>query len=321
LDGIGDGKIGMDCSIVPVTRREDSFMISTTDYFYPLIDDPYIQGKIGACNVLSDMYAIGVVDIDNVLMILAASQTMDPQTRKIVSRKMIEGFNDLCKEAGVGCTGGQTVINPWPIIGGTAMSCCKSDEYIYPVNAVPGDVLILTKPLGTQVIVNINEWIQLEDQTKWNKCKAAITIESARAAFETAVSSMIRLNRNAARLMHKYGAHGATDVTGFGIIGHARNFAQNQKAHVDLEIDALPIIKDMEIIDQMFPYFNLVKGFSAETSGGLFIALPAEKAHNFIDELQSLDRAPAWIIGKVLDAKDATKNNAYIAPSVHIIHV
>eukprot|EP01125_Pyxidicula_operculata_P009506 TRINITY_DN312_c0_g1_i3.p1 TRINITY_DN312_c0_g1~~TRINITY_DN312_c0_g1_i3.p1 ORF type:complete len:194 (+),score=21.11 TRINITY_DN312_c0_g1_i3:152-733(+) len=193
----------MDCSIVPVNSKKDLYMVSTTDYFYPLVDDPYIQGKIGACNVLSDMYALGVVDIDNVLMILASSMGMEPEERKIVTRKFIEGFSDLCKEAGVDCTGGQTVQNPWPIIGGTAMSCCTSFEYIYPVNAVPGDVLVLTKPLGTQLVVNVNEWFQLEDKTRWNKCLSKISKETAERSFKVAVESMTRLNRNAARLMHK----------------------------------------------------------------------------------------------------------------------
>eukprot|EP01127_Copromyxa_protea_P013823 TRINITY_DN3752_c0_g1_i3.p1 TRINITY_DN3752_c0_g1~~TRINITY_DN3752_c0_g1_i3.p1 ORF type:complete len:193 (+),score=32.44 TRINITY_DN3752_c0_g1_i3:185-763(+) len=192
----------MDCSIVPMKRHGMS-LISTCDFFFPLVDDPYLQGQIGCCNVLSDMYAMGVVDIDNVLMILAASQEMDADVRDIVTRKMIEGFSDKCLEADVECTGGQTVVNPWAIIGGTAMSACTNDEFIRPVHAQAGDVLVLTKPLGTQLAVNVNEWRQLEDQTRWNKALEAITEEEAFEAYTMATKSMSRLNKNAARLMHK----------------------------------------------------------------------------------------------------------------------
>jgi len=319
LDGIGNGKIGMDCSIVPT--KKGLSIISTTDFFYPLVDDPFVQGQIGACNVLSDMYAMGVVDIDNVLMILAASKQMDDITREIVTRKMIEGFNDLCLSAGVECTGGQTIVNPWPIIGGTAMSCCSSEDFILPVNAVPGDVLVLTKPLGTQVAVNVNEWLQLEDKTRWMKCQEVIDYQDAHRAYQAAVRSMTRLNRNGARLMHKYGAHGATDVTGFGIMGHANNLARNQHACVHFEIHTLPIISKMVEVEKLFPFFKLTQGYSSETSGGLLIALPPEQAHNFCCEIEELDNAPAWIVGRVVPAPDGTKNVAKITENPTIITV
>jgi len=295
-------------------------MVSTTDFFYPLVDDPYVQGKIGACNVLSDMYALGVVDIDNVLMILASSLNMDGKTRDIVSRKMIEGFSDLCKSAGVEVTGGQTVVNPWPTIGGTAMSCCINDEFILPVKAVPGDVLVLTKPLGTQVAVNVNQWIQLENQTSWIKAQEVITLDEAYEAYQKSSQSMFRLNRNAARLMHKYNAHAATDVTGFGILGHATNLAKNQEASVDFHIHTLPIINKMEEVDRIFGYFELVKGYSSETSGGLFIALPASNVEAFCREIEELDHQPAWIIGDVVPGKEPGNNRAIILDDKKIIH-
>jgi len=300
----------MDCSIVEL-KKKDMSMISTTDFFYPLVDDPYVQGKIGACNVLSDMYALGVVDVDNVLMILAASRDMEANERDIVTRQFILGFSDLCKEAGVQCTGGQTVFNPWPIIGGTAMSCCTSQEFILPVGALPGDVLVLTKPLGTQIAVNLNEWIQIPDKTLWQKCTNVITEQQVREIFGFAVASMVRLNRNAAQLMHRYGAHAATDVTGFGILGHATNLAQNQNASVDFEIHTLPMLPYVSEIDALFSFFNLRKGLSSETSGGLLIAMPADKAEQFCDEIEELDGWPAWIIGNVIPrARD--KNSGFI---------
>jgi len=292
-------------------KRNGLFMISTTDFFYPNVDDPYIQGRIGACNVLSDMYAMGVYEIDNVLMILAVSQGMDPSEQDIVTRKMIEGFNDTCKEAGTECTGGQTVVNPAPIIGGTAMSACTEKEFIYPVSAVVGDVLVLTKPLGTQVAVNVNEWRQLPDQIRWNKALEVITAEEAKQAFVTAQESMSRLNKDGAKLMHKYKAHACTDVTGFGILGHASNLASNQKARLDFEITALPIINKMVEVTAITK-FPLLEGRSAETSGGLLIALPAADAQAFISELESISGKPAWIVGSVVAAQDPSKNQARI---------
>jgi len=321
LDGVGGGKIGMDCSIVPLKKHGLS-MVSTCDFFYPLVDDPYIQGRIGACNVLSDMYALGVVDIDSVLMILAASNVMDQDTRYIVARQMIEGFEATCKEAGVDCTGGQTVLNPWPIIGGTAMSACTRDEFIMPTSAVVGDVLVLTKPLGTQVVVNLKEWGQKDDQTLWNKAMEIITLEDAKQSYEIAVESMSRLNRNGAILMHKYKAHGCTDVTGFGILGHAGNLAQNQEAPVDFEIDTLPIIHKMDVVvNHLNRFKSLFDGNSAETSGGLFIAMSEESAIHYIKEIEELDKQPAWIIGKVVPAQNSTKNQARIVENYKIIQV
>jgi len=140
---------------------------------------------------------------------------------------MIEGFNDVAKEAETEVTGGQTVMNPWPIIGGAATSVCTDDEFIMPRNAVPGDLIVLTKPLGTQVAVNVGQW--RFQPNNWPKVEGVITMEEAARAYYVAMVSMARLNRNGARLMHKYGAHAATDVTGFGIVGHGRNLAGNQK--------------------------------------------------------------------------------------------
>lgn len=136
----------MDCSIQP-TRIPDVFSVQTTDFFYPLVDDPYTQGKVGCANVLSDLYAMGISECDNMLMILAGSRDMPKHTMELVTKEMMRGFNDLAREAGTKVTGGQSVMNPWPIIGGVATSTCLEKDFIRPENAQPGDVLVLTKPL------------------------------------------------------------------------------------------------------------------------------------------------------------------------------
>jgi len=104
-----------------------------------------------------------------------------------------------------------------------------------PRNAIAGDVIVLTKPLGTQVAVNVKQWL-----AKGKDISATISVEDAMNAYFAAQQSMARLNRNGARLMHKYGAHAATDVTGFGIVGHATNLASNQTAAVSFVIHHFP---------------------------------------------------------------------------------
>lgn len=219
----------MDCSVVKTRHpglvrchvlccRPSSlsqFLISTTDFFYPLVEDPYLQGRIAACNVLSDLYAMGVADVDTMLMILASSSQMTEHASDIVTTELIRGFNgepclfvviavcsecaDCAKEADTNVTGGQTVINPWPMIGGEASALCGESEFIRPAHAVAGDVIVLTKPVGTQVAVNLQEWQR--KPARWAKIEHAISRSDATAAYQTACKSMGRLNRSAAKAM------------------------------------------------------------------------------------------------------------------------
>jgi selenide,water dikinase len=127
---------------------------------------------------------------------------------------------------------------------------------------------------------------------------------------------MARLNRVGAEMMQKYKAHAATDVTGFGILGHANNLASNQKAKVSLRIHTLPIIKGMKEVNDVVP-FKLLLGYSAETSGGLFVCLPKENAQKFIDEIQQIEKLPAWIVGEVI----AGDNTAHIIDKPTILEI
>lgn len=121
--------IGLDSCVLP-TRHKGLSLVQTTDFFYPLVEDPYIQGKIACANVLSDLYAMGVSDCDNMLMLLGVSTDMTAKEREVVTTLMIQGFNDLAKEAGTSVNGGQTVLNPWYIVGGVATSAVSSSEFI-----------------------------------------------------------------------------------------------------------------------------------------------------------------------------------------------
>ncbi|CAI9715684.1 selenide, water dikinase [Octopus vulgaris] len=237
----------MDSSVTPL-RHGGLSLVQTTDFFYPLVDDPYMM--------------------------------------------------DLAEDAGTQVSGGQTVINPWLTIGGVATTVCQPNEFIMPDNAVVGDVLVLTKPLGTQVAVNAHQW--LDEPERMSRLKMVVSEDDIRKAYHRAMCSMSRLNRTAARLMHKYNAHGATDVTGFGLIGHAKNLSKIQKNEVSFVIHNLPIIAKMAAVSKASGnMFGLFQGQSAETSGGLLIALPREQAAAYCKDIEKQEGNQAWIIGIV----------------------
>lgn len=318
--GCRDGAIALDCSIRP-TRHKGLYTISTTDFFFPLVDSPYLQGRIGAANVLSDLYAQGVSDCDFVLMLLAASRDMPDDQRAICTREMVRGFRAACDEAGTAITGGQTVLNPWPIVGGVATSVAAEGEFTFSDGAQPGNILVLTKPLGTQVAVNLHQW-RVKQESWWRKAVEKVpqmNEEAARNMMHVACQAMARLNRNGAALMRKFHATAATDVTGFGILGHAQNLSENQKAAVALELNVLPCIAGTLAVNDSVLNFRLRLGYSAETSGGLLVCLPnMELAQAFCDELQELDHSPAWIVGKVVASET---RQSYITDDAQFLDV
>lgn len=306
---------GMDSSVV-ATKYPGLYQISTTDFFYPLVEDPRLQGRITCCNVLSDLYAMGVTEVDTILMLLGISTDMTADERDIVTTELMKGFAEVATEAGTSVTGGQTVQNPWPVIGGVAMSLRHETEFIRPDGAVPGDVLVLTKPLGIQLVSNMWQWRDIPE--KWATISSVVTVEDAKRAYATACESMGRLNMNAAKAMHECGAHAATDITGFGLIGHARNLAKHTKAKVDIEITALPVIKGADAMDgHLGRRFGLRQGRAAETSGGLLVALPADQAEAYIAKVQAMDGKPAWVVGRVVEGK----GNARISETADLIEV
>lgn len=307
--------IGMDASITPL-KHQNLCLVQTTDFFYPLVDDPYMQGKIACANVLSDLYAMGVIDCDHVQMLLAPSSKMTDHERDVILPLMIQGFKDTVQKSKSKLNGIEIVINPWLTIGGVATSVCHPADIIMPESAVSGDVLILTKPLGTQVAVNAHQWIENPD--KWNRIKEVVTKEDVNVAYNQAMQSMARINLIAAKLMHKYGSHAATDVTGFGILGHAKQLAQSQKEEVSFIIHTLPIISKMTTIAKACgSMFKLLQGYSAETSGGLLICLPRIVAHEFCDDIEKQEGRKAWVIGDVVNGS----RDAKIVDSAKVIEV
>jgi selenide,water dikinase len=264
-------------------------------------------------------------------MLLAASRNMPLEERAICTKYMVQGFRDACQEVEAPITGGQTVLNPWPIIGGVATSVVAQDEFIDCNRAQVGDCVLLTKPLGTQIAVNVHQWRHEHSQPHkknctqsnlWTKCQENpihLTEETADRMMHEAVSSMCRLNRNGAKLLLKYGAHACTDVTGFGILGHAQNLSENQVEPVGIEIHTLPCIEGSPAVNNHVFDFQLIKGYSAETSGGLMVCIEESKAQAFMTELQELDGgAESWIIGRVVENPE---RQSTIRPDVTILEV
>ena len=251
--------------------------------------------------MLSDLYAMGVVSCHNMLMLLATSKDFTETERDVVIPLLMKGFQDTAREAGCLVTGGQTVVNPWCTVGGVASSVCRDGDVIMPENAEAGMVLVLTKALGTQVVVNLHQWME-EEGDKWDKVKEVVSKEEVKDAYRQGMMSMARLNLTGAKLMHKYKAGAATDVTGFGILGHARNLAENQIQEVSFTIHTLPIIKNMvKVAKSVGNMFQLLQGYSAETSGGLLLAINKEAAPAFIKDIKEMEDCDAWIIGDVTE--------------------
>lgn len=316
--GTTNGRIALDCSVRKT--RQGHVCISTTDFFFPLVDSPYLQGRIGAANVLSDLYAEGVGECDFMLMLLAACRDMTDDDRTICTREMVRGFNDACLEAGTTVTGGQTVLNPWPVIGGVATTICSEGEYVESDGAKAGDVVVLTKPLGTQVAVNVHEW-RVRKTPRWEELmrRNILNKDQAEDMMHSAVCSMARLNRHGGSIMVKHGAHAGTDVTGFGILGHAQNLMDNQADAVGMEIHTLPCIAGTAEVERSGVLdFGLLKGYSAETSGGLMICIGADDAEAYCRELEELDGEESWIIGNVVE--DANRK-ARILPDAKVLEV
>ncbi|XP_053479500.1 selenide, water dikinase 1 isoform X2 [Ictalurus furcatus] len=190
--------IGMDTCVIPL-RHGGLSLVQTTDYIYPIVDDPYMMGRVACANVLSDLYAMGVTECDNMLMLLGVSNKLSEKERDKVMPLIIQGFKDAAEEAGTSVTGGQTVVNPWIVLGGVATTVCQPNEFIMPDNAVPGDVLVLTKPLGTQVAVAVHQWLDIPE--KWNKIKLVVTQEDVELAYQEAMLNMARLNRTGGLLI------------------------------------------------------------------------------------------------------------------------
>lgn len=199
---------------------ENTALLLTVDFFTQIVDDPYDFGRITAANALSDIYAMGGRPL-TALNMVAFPCSLGPE----VVAEVLRGGGDVCREAGAIVVGGHTIDDEEPKFGLSVMGIVSPGKVVRNVGAMPGDVLFLTKPLGTGIIGTALKQ-GLEDET------------SARAAIE----SMAALNRAACEAMQEIGVSAATDVTGFGIVGHLHEMLQGSGCAGEIEFDALPLL-------------------------------------------------------------------------------
>ena len=192
---------------------------------------------------------------------------------------MLKGFGDFCREMKAPVVGGHTIRNPWPIIGGAATGISDPEKIVYTKGAKVGDKLFLTKPLG---IAPAMAAYRLRKDEEGKELLKDLPNELIDDAVGKAIESMVSSNKPVAEVMQKIPVHAATDVTGFGLKGHAANMAMLSK--VDIVIDQLAVIHGTPVLTGIFGY-PLLQGEAKETAGGMLIALAKEDADDLCGEL------------------------------------
>ena len=260
-------------SVVKIT--DNLAVLNTLDFFTPMVDEPEIQGRIAGSNVTSDIYALAVTNIVSVLSIMAFPENMPDE----LAVGMLKGFGDFCREMGAPVVGGHTIRNPWPIIGGAATGVSEIEKIVYTKGAQVGDRLFLTKPLG---IAPAMAAYRLRKEEEGRELLKEIPEEVIETAVSEGIKGMITSNKPVAEAMQKVPVHAATDVTGFGLKGHASNMAFLSK--VDIIIDQLAVIRGTPLLTEIFGY-PLRQGEAKETAGGMLIAVAEEDADDLLEEL------------------------------------
>lgn len=274
-------------------------MVLTVDFFTPIVDDPFDYGRIAAANSLSDVYAMGARPVA-ALNIAGFPENELPSE---VIGDILRGGAATAKEAGIVIVGGHTVTDPEVKYGLSVVGMVHPDEIVQNTGARPGDRIVLTKPLGTGVL------------------GTAVRADDLPAAeYATLVASMTLLNKDASEKMREFGVHAATDITGYGLLGHALEMAKASDVAFDLvagDVPALPGALDaigkryltrggktnQQFVGDAIEWGDSIPEairhllFDAQTSGGLLIALPADRADGFLKALGS--RHTAAIVGEV----------------------
>jgi selenide,water dikinase len=296
--------IGLDIKDDAAVYRiaDDLALVQTVDFFPPIVDDPYTFGAIAAANALSDVYAMG----GRPILALAIAGFPEDLPAATISA-ILQGGADKVAEAGAVVAGGHTLIDQEPKYGLCVTGLVHPDQVTAKARAQPGDLLLLTKPLGTGVITTAH--------------KRGLVAEQH---LQAAIDSMVKLNRRAAELASSVGLHSATDITGYGLLGHADELARNSGVALQIVLEQVPLLPGAyEYAQQgIFPGglgrnrdYLLGAGsvrlapdleaaraqllFDPQTSGGLLFALPAQAAAT-LRERFAVAGEPIWAIGRVV---------------------
>ena len=286
--------------------RDDLAIVNTVDFFTPVVDDPYTFGVISAANSLSDVYAMGGEPKTAMNIVCFPQKELDHE----ILGEILRGGADKAADADVVIVGGHTVDDPEIKYGMAVTGIIDPRRVIRNVGAKPGDALILTKALGTGILATALKRQKLGE-----------------AGYEAMVRSMAALNRDAAERMLRHDVHAATDVTGFGLLGHAHGMARGSGVTCQLEASALPLLPEVEhhvaaghltggcqrnrsfLEDKVriapgVPNVLREVAFDPQTSGGLLIALPATEADCLLEELRAAGLESARRVGQVLPSSD-----------------
>jgi selenide,water dikinase len=258
----GDRLFGVGADAAARRLADDLALVSTVDFFTPVVDDPYDFGQVAASNAASDAFATGAVENLDCLVVLGLPAALTDRAPDVLA-----GMADALETVGGAIVGGHTVVNPWPVAGGAVTATAAPDALRTSGGASPGDRLYLTKPLGTQSAMAAT---RVTDEFA-----ARVADHTERPVDDIgadAVAWMTTMNRDAALAARPF-ASAMTDVTGFGLAGQARVLAA--RSEVGVEITRLPVIDGTPTLSRLFGH-GLVRGESAETSGGLLCAVPPE---------------------------------------------
>lgn len=283
---------------------EDAALVQTTDFFPPIVDDPFLYGQIAAANALSDVYAMGG-EPKLALNIMCLADSMDKQT----VQEILRGGYAKAYEAGAIITGGHTIQGAEPIYGLAVSGFVHPEKVLTNSGAKPGDVLILTKPLGIGILTTAAKADLVE-----------------KALLDRIYHQMATLNKAARDIMVKYPVHSCTDITGFALLGHGFEMAQGSGCTLHIKTKEVPFHAEAyEFAEMGFvpagAYRNrdyaeagvCVFGdvtramqdilYDPQTSGGLLMAVPGEEAQACVKELQTAIPDVA-IIGYVTEKQD-----------------
>ncbi len=272
-----------------VRLRKDLALIQTLDFFTPIVNDPKDFGKIAAANSLSDVYAMGGSPFTAMNIVCFPKDDLD----KEVLKQILLGGLEVIHEAGALLVGGHSVDDPEIKYGLSVTGTIHPDKIITNAGAIPGDKLFLTKPLGTGVLATA--------------IKGSLI---SKEAEQEAIKWMVQLNKDAAEAMQEAGVHACTDISGFGLLGHALEMASASRVSMVVYASKIPVIDSVFELAQMgmipagsFENRNfcasrvtVIEGVNkilvdimadAQTSGGLLIAVPREKVDALIQKFEA----------------------------------
>ena len=280
--------------------KHDTAIVSTVDFFPPIVDDPFQFGEISAANSLSDIYAMGA------LPLIALNIVSFPDNLDIsILGSILKGGASKSAEANVIIAGGHTVVDSEPKYGLSVTGIVTPGKEVTNIGAEVGDLLILTKPIGTGIITT-----------------AAKQDKAPKEIIENAVKIMLQLNKYASESMVKIGVNACTDITGFGLLGHINEMVSSNKVQFRIEKSKIPVIdgatelirqgtipggtlRNLEYINPMIDWGTNIKQdekvllSDAQTSGGLLISIPASKSGLLLKDLKTKGIISA-MIGEVI---------------------